>query len=376
MILLKNIRIDLEDPAQITDLFIAGGKIQEIGKNLQCPFPDVKVIDGNGKMGIPGYIDQHVHITGGGGEAGFASRVPEIRLSDCICGGVTTLVGLLGTDATTRSVANLVAKTKELREYGLTAYCLTGSYEYPSPTLTGSVKDDIVFIDEVIGVKIAISDHRSSNLSKEDLVRLASQARVAGILSKKPGIVHLHVGSGKRKLDMLFDILNTEDIPISTFRPTHVGRVFDEAVRFANMGGYIDFTAGDDTRKTAQMLQCAFGQAPVDRITLSTDANGSAPRWNEKKEMIGMDVGQITALHNVVKTMVLEYGVPLAKAILPCTATVAGALELFPRKGCLKVGGDADIILLDKDYDINTVFAQGELMMQEKEILKKGHFEV
>lgn len=375
MLLLKNVRLNLDNPNQVEDVFIAGGKIQAIGRELEPMLPNLEVLDGDGKTAIPGYIDQHVHVTGGGGEDGFSSRVPEIQLSDCIRGGVTTLVGLLGTDSITRSVENLVAKTKALRCEGLTAYCLTGAYDCPSPTLTGSVEKDIVYIDEVIGVKIAISDHRSSNMSKQDLVRLASQARRAGILSRKPGVVHLHVGGGKSRLNLLFDILETEDIPIQTFRPTHVGRIFDDAVRFAKLGGYIDFTAEEDEKKSARILVKAFEQAPVDRITLSTDSNGSIPKWNDKKELVGMGVGQITTLHQTVKSLVKNCGVPLSQAILPSTETVAKALGLASRKGSLAVGYDADLILLDDQLNMDTVLAGGVVMMNGGTVLKKGTFE-
>ena len=375
MLLIKNVRINLNNPNEVADVFIAGGKIQAIGRKLEPLLANLEVLDGDGKTAIPGYIDQHVHITGGGGEDGFSSRVPEIQLSDCIRGGVTTLVGLLGTDSITRSVENVVAKTKALRSEGLTAYCLTGAYEYPSPTLTGSVKKDIAYIEEVIGVKIAISDHRSSNLCKQDLIRLASEARLGGLLSRKPGLVHIHVGTGKRKLGLLFDILETEDIPIQIFRPTHVGRVFDDAVRFANLGGYIDFTAEEESRKSAQMIVKAFEQAPAERITLSTDSNGSMPKWNENKEIVGMGVGQITTLHRTVKSLVQDCGVPLSQAILPGTATVAKALGVANRKGRLAQGYDADLILLDDQLNIDTVMAGGAVMMRSGGLVKKGIFE-
>lgn len=45
----------------------------------------------------------HVHITGGGGEAGPASRCPEAQLSKLISAGITTVVGVTGTDSVTRS---------------------------------------------------------------------------------------------------------------------------------------------------------------------------------------------------------------------------------------------------------------------------------
>lgn len=375
MLLIKNIRINPENPAEVSDVFIAGGKIQAVGAKLDPALPGLTVLEGDGRTAVPGYIDQHVHILGGGGESGFASRVPELQLSECVRGGVSTVVGLLGTDSLTRSVENLVAKTKALKSEGLTAFCLTGAYEYPSPTLTGSVQTDVAFLEEVIGVKIAIADHRSSNLSKRDLIRLASQARLGGILSGKPGIVHLHVGSGKRGLGLLFDILETEDLPISVFRPTHVGRVFADAVRFAGMGGYIDFTADEGGGETARMLAKAFEQAPADRITLSTDSNGSIPKWNDRKEIVGMGVGRISSMHRTVKTLVEECGVPLALALRPVTTNVAQALGLAERKGRVAAGYDADLNLLDDRLNLGTVVTGGTVMMDGGRILCKGMFE-
>lgn len=375
MLLIKNARPYPDQPDRVEDILIAGGRIEAIAKGIEISLPGVTVLDAAGEVAIPGYIDQHVHVTGGGGEDGFASRVPELPLSDCVRGGVTTLVGLLGTDSLSRSVENLVAKTKALRDGGLTAFCLTGAYEYPSPTITGSVQRDIAFVEEIIGVKIAISDHRSSHISRENLIRLAAEARLGGLVSRKPGIVHLHVGGGKRGLGLLFDILETEDIPISVFRPTHVARVFEDAVRFAKMGGYIDFTAEEDAAESAAMMLRAFEKAPLERITLSTDANGSIPLWNEKKELTGIGAGHIATLHETVRTLVRECGVPLSKAIRPATATVAKALGLENRKGCLAPGYDADLQLLAEDLSIRTVVAGGQLMMREGEVLQKGIFE-
>ena len=202
--LIKNVHVFRQGAWQPSEILIAGNKIEQIADQISMEYDGLTVIDGRGMRAIPGYIDQHVHVTGGGGEGSFITQVPPMKFSEPIKAGVTTIVGLLGTDGTTRSVASLVARTKALRKFGLTAYCLTGNYHYPSPTLTGSVMDDIVFIDEIIGVKIAIADHRSSNMTREDLIRLASDARVAGMLSGKPGIVHLHTGSGREELDMLF----------------------------------------------------------------------------------------------------------------------------------------------------------------------------
>lgn len=375
MILLKNVRL-YDKSAPLNDILICGKQIIEIGPELDIPARFIeKQIDGCGLVAAPGYIDQHVHITGGGGEGGFSNQVPPLKLSQLADAGVTTVVGLLGTDGTTRSVANLLAKTKAFNEEGWTAYCLTGSYWYPSHTITGSVTDDITFIQEIIGVKVAISDHRGSGITKEELIRLGHAARMGGILANKPGIVHLHTGSGAEELRKIIDIVKTTDLPVSVFRPTHLGHHMDQAVEFANLGGYIDFTAGTNHSHVAGIIDTALKRAPKDKVTLSSDGNGSLPQWNEKKELIGMLAGSISADHSVIRAMVKEYGYSYGDAIKVLTENPARALNLYPYKGTLAAGSCADILLIDDDINIDTVIANGKLFKLHGESAYTPKFE-
>lgn len=359
----------------LEDILLSGGQIADIRPHIDFDYPGTRVIDAGGRRVIPGLIDQHVHVTGGGGESGFASRVPELSLSTAVRAGVTTLVGLLGTDSRTRSVENLFAKTKALNEEGLTAYCLTGAYEYPSPTLTGSVGNDIVFVNECIGVKLAISDHRSSNVTKEELIRLASEARIAGLISNKPGFVHLHTGVDKAKLDMLVDILKTTPIPAKQFRPTHLGKCVDAAAEFANLGGYIDFTSGEQPSQSAEKLREAMDKAPFDRITLSSDSNGSMPKWGPNWELVGITAAKMSTLYQTVLALHREQGVPFERALCPVTETVAKALEIYPKKGCLQPESDADLLILGDSLEIQWVIAKGRVMMEEAKVIVKGMYE-
>ena len=364
--LIKNIRVFRDGAWKPSELLIADKRIAAVDDRLDCRLPGLEILDGRGMRAIPGYIDQHVHITGGGGEGGFSNQVPPLRFSAPVKAGVTTLVGLLGTDGTTRSVESLVAKTKAFREQGLTCFCLTGAYEYPSPTVTGSVRRDIVLIEECIGVKIAICDHRSATITREELTRLASDAHQAGILSGKPGIVHLHTGSGRDQLNILFDVLEHSEVPISTFRPTHLAGKIDQAIRFANMGGFIDITCDpDNMEKRCAIIRRALKECPAGSVTLSTDGNGSMPVWNEKKEMIGIGAGKISALHDTVRGLVRCENLPLEEAILPATVNPAKALGLAGKKGVLTPGADADILLLDENLNIDTTIALGRVLLRE-----------
>ena len=138
-------------------------KIKDAGSISADGFlSEAEMINGEGLLLTPGFIDSHVHVLGGGGEGGFANRTPEATMEGLTKFGVTTVVGCLGTDGIGRDMCALVAKTKGLNEQGMSAYCYTGSYQIPVRTLTDSIVKDIMMIQEIIGTgDRAISDHRS-----------------------------------------------------------------------------------------------------------------------------------------------------------------------------------------------------------------------
>lgn len=381
MIIIKN--IDVYSPKYIgkKDVFISGGKINLIRDNIDIEHEDIKVIDGSNKILTPGFIDQHVHITGGGGEGSFKTRAPEITLSKLTTSGITTVVGLLGTDGTTRSVENLVAKAKALKEEGISVYTHTGSYEYPTITLTGSVKKDIVFIDEMIGSKIALSDHRSASITNDELARLASDVRVAGMMSGKAGILVIHMGDGEKGLTPVFEVLKETELPIRTMRPTHVNRrreLLEQGFEYAKMGGIIDLTCGiyDELSPKNVIKEAHTLGVPCENITISSDGYGSWSKYDEHGNLIKIGVSSVSSLYNEFKKMVNEIEDMTIDQILSYfTSNAAKALDIYPKKGCLSEGSDADMIIFDKDLSINSVIANGNVMIENGEVLVYGSYE-
>lgn len=377
---IKNARVYAPNDLGIKDILICNDKIIKIDGNIKFMHSDLEIIDASGKIVIPGIIDQHVHVTGGGGEGSFKTRVPEIMLSELIKSGITTVVGLLGTDTTTRSVENLLAKTKALKEEGINAYCLTGGYEYPSPTITGSVKKDITFIEEILGVKLAISDHRASLITKNEFKKLVSDVRVAGMFSGKVSYIKLHMGNGSERFTVINEILSETDISISHFRPTHVGRrmeLFQEAIDFAKKGGIIDITAGNGSNicpLNELILLAKENEVPLNNITLSSDGRGSWSTYDKMGKLEKIGHSACDTVYKSIKSLVTEGVLSLEVALTLGTKNVATALNLKGR-GIIEKNSFADLLILDKDLNLNSVIMNGTLMMKNKNLIVKGTYE-
>ncbi len=385
---LRNAELFAPAPHGRRDVVIGGGRILAIGgagESLPRP-PQPYVtddIDVAGRTLIPGLIDGHVHVGGGGGESGHASRVPAITMGALARAGITSVVGLLGTDTTTRTIEDLVARTLGLREEGLSAWCYTGGYQVPPRTLTRSVRDDIVFVDPIIGVgELAISDHRSSQPTLDELLRIASDCHVAGLTSGKAGIVHLHLGDGGRGLDLVRRARAQAELPARVFQPTHVNRnrrLFEEAVTLATSHGVpIDvtaFDAGDDGYDAADAIaRCLAAPGfPVARLTCSSDGAGCLPVFDGDGRLIEMDVGRPATLLTALAEL-RAAGLPLATVLPVFTANVAAQLRLGA-KGRLAVGLDADLVILDDQGGASGVMAGGQWLIRDGVQMKYGMFE-
>lgn len=386
--LLRNAHIIAPDELGIQDILIAGNKIAAIGKDLKLPQNyDCSEIDLEGQTILPGFIDSHVHLIGGGGEGGYATRTPEIVLSKVTTSGVTTLVGCLGTDGTTRHMESLLAKARGLEEEGLSTYIYTGSYEIPTPTITGNVRKDIIIIDKIIGTgEIAMADHRSAQPTKSEYQKLAAEARVGGMLSGKAGIVDMHMGDGADGMKLLYEITANGELPKSQFLPTHVNRnpqLLEESIDWAKQGGIMDITSGvspasgaSKSIKPSKAVKKALeAGVPLTQITMSSDGNGSVPLFDEKGNTIGVGVASQTSMLEEVRDMVQNEGIKLCDAIQIVTSNVARVLKLCPNKGIIALGADADLLVISKDFTLTNVWCKGKHMVENGRPIVFGTFE-
>lgn len=385
--LIQNADVHAPEALGRKDVLMAGDRIAAVTKPGAIALSGLAVekMDAEGRKLAPGLIDPHVHILGGGGEGGPSTRAPEIRLEDIIASGVTALIGCLGTDGITRHMSSLLAKARGLDVEGVTAYIFTGSYEIPVKTLTGSVRSDLIIIDKVIGAgEIALSDHRSSQPTFEEFAHLAAECRVGGLLGGKAGILHCHLGGGSRRLKHVFRLTEETEIPPTQIIPTHANRnadLLDEALRFVQMGGRIDLTAGPDPAPVeeghlsiARCIQTAREQqAPLDRIMISSDSNGSMPVFDESGELTGLTIATQQSLIANLKYLVEQQIVSLSEAVRLFSSNAAESYRLA-HLGKIKEGCQADLVLLDHKLRLTHVFARGRAMMVDGCVTARGTF--
>lgn len=386
MILIKNAEVFTPESIGKKDVLLAGKKIVAIEESIELPASlTCRVIDATGLKLTPGFVDAHVHIAGAGGEGGPATRTPEIQLSMLIKAGVTTVIGCLGTDGMTRNVESVLMKAKGLRDEGVSAWIYTGAYQVPTPTITGDIGKDVALIEEVIGVgEVAISDHRSSCPTTEELIRITEHARVGGMLGGKAGIVNLHMGDAKNPFQPIHDAVAKSELNYKQFYPTHCNRndyIFEDAKEYGKKG-WVDITTSSypyfpqyEIKPSKTIRQLLDAGVPVEHITFTSDACGSLPDFDPVTgDLRQLEMGHPDASLREIVDAVKQENIPFETALKVVTSNPATALKL-KQKGSIAVGKDADVLLFDNDLKLKMVIAMGAIMMEDYKIVKKGLYE-
>ena len=385
MLLIRNAIVYSPEPIGRKDLLVGGNVVLEISDKITNPLgSDIEFVDADGLIVVPGLIDNHVHIAGAGGEGGPATRTPELKLSDMFSGGVTTVIGCLGTDGLTRSVESVLMKAKSLRLEGASAWIWTGAYQVPTPTITGDAGRDIALIEEIIGIgELAISDHRSSCPSVEELIRITALARVGGMLGKKAGMVNIHLGDARNPFSPLHEVVKRSELKYRQFLPTHCNRnsyIFEDS-KIYGQAGYIDLTTSswpyyqDEEIKPSSGLKILLeAGVPADHITFSSDSCGSLPGFDEQGRLVKLEMGLPSANLRELGDAVLKEKIPIEKALKVLTSNVASILKL-PGKGFISKGMDADLLFLDRGMNIVHLMAMGKWVVKSGSVIKKGTYE-
>lgn len=363
--LIENGEVYAPEPLGKISVLLIENQILKLGdvsrKAVEALEIDFEIIDAKGCVTTPGFIDPHQHLLGGSGEHGFSTQTPEIDAAEIVSAGITTVVGCLGVDTTMKTQPGLLAKVKALKEEGLNAFMWTGGYNVPPTSITKDTRDDIMFIEEIIGVgEIAISDERSTEPDFHELAHLVHDSYVGGILSKKAGISHFHVGAGPKRLRLLRDLIEKDDIRPEWLYPTHINRTEElmlEAIELANRGSFVDIdTVDEDLPEQLKIYRENGGD--MTKLTVSSDSSITSPH----------------TLFEQIRACVIEHGFSLEEILPLVTSNTAQVLQLG-LKGRIAEGKAADVLVLEKEtFELREVISGGRRLLKNGEIAFKEAF--
>lgn len=363
--LIENGELFAPRPMGVNSILLSGNIILKIGKINRRAVEDLHVgldvIDASDCVVIPGFVDPHQHLLGGSGEEGFATQTPEIYASEIVSAGITTVVGCLGVDTTMKTMPGLLAKAKALKEEGLNAYVWSGGYNVPPTTITDSVKNDIMFIEEIIGAgEVAIADERSTTPELQELSKLVRDAHNGGMLSQKAGVTHFHVGEGEERLSGLRALIDEYNIPAEWLYPTHVERseeLMIEAIELAKRGAFIDIDVVEEDLAKWLKFYLSNNGAP-DKLTISTDTSKTSP----------------ANLYSQFRECILEHKFTLEQILPMFTLNTATILKL-DLKGRLEENKAADVLVLKKeDLVLKEVISLGRRLLKNGKLNFKEKF--
>ena len=382
------------EPLGARDLVVAGERIVAVAEpGVEITGLEVEVLDLRGLTVAPGFIDNHVHVLGGGGGLGFASRAPELQTSQLTRAGITTVIGMLGFDATTKDMRALVAKTKAFKEDGISAWALTGAtLEHPVPTLTGRIRDDIAFVEEIIGVgEISVSElgyaYDSNGPGAQYVAEAATAGLLAGRLARKRGYLCLQVPPYHGAcLKPVMAMLERTGLPIAQLLPSHVNQTdayMADAIAWAKRGGCVDVGANyspDNNFSRATPPAKAISQlleagVPLAQILLSSDGNGAPPKEEQRE-------GQPAVANYMPRRRSARdlappdrRGGPGAERRAPGGHRERRRRHRARAKGRIAAGMDADLVAFDDDWQIHTVLARGRVMVDAGQPVVRGMFD-
>jgi beta-aspartyl-dipeptidase (metallo-type) len=363
--LIENGEIYAPEPLGKGSLLLVENQILKVGeisrRAVESLGVDYEVVDARGSLITPGFIDPHSHLLGGSGEKGFSTQTPELSATEIIEAGITTVVGCLGVDTTMKTMAGLLAKAKALKEEGLNAFIWTGGYNVPPTTISKDARDDIMFIDEVIGAgEIAISDLRSTEPDFHELAHLVHDAYVGGMLSKKAGVTHFHVGDTGKRLHLLRDLIDKDDVQPDWLYPTHITRspeLMLEAIELAGRGSFVDIdTVNEDLVQWLTFYKENDGD--MTKLTVSSDSSITSP----------------STFFEQIRSCIVEHKFPLEEILPLVTANTAKILKL-DLKGRIEAGKSADCLVLEKEtFELREVIVGGRRLLRDGKIAFKEAF--
>ncbi|WP_201300590.1 N-acetylglucosamine-6-phosphate deacetylase [Streptomyces sp. HF10] len=354
---------------------VKNGRVAVAGRHITGTAPaGAPELDVSGHWLVPGFVDLHNH---GGGGASFSGTAEQIltAIRTHRAHGTTTLVASTVTDEMDLLVRQ-AGLLSELAEQGDIAGV---HFEGPfiSPCRKGAHSEALLRDPEPAEVRKLIDAARGQarmlTLAAElpggiDSVRLLAEHGVIAAIGHTDATYEQTVDAIEAGATVATHLFNA--MPALGHRaPGPVAALLEDervTVELINDGTHLHPAA----------LELAFRHAGADRVAFITDAMDAAgtgdgrymlgPLEVEVSEGVarlvegGSIAGSTLTLDRAFKRAVTVDRLPVEDAVKALSANPARLLGLSDRIGSLEPGKDADLVLLDADFDVRGVMRRGE----------------
>ncbi|MFJ2003398.1 N-acetylglucosamine-6-phosphate deacetylase [Streptomyces chartreusis] len=336
-------------------------------------------IDVTGHWLLPGFVDIHNH---GGGGASFTSGTPEDVLKGIHTHrlhGTTTLVASTVT-GDMDFLARRAGLLAELAEQGDIAGI---HFEGPfiSPCRKGAHSEELLRDPDPADVRRLVDAARGHatmvTLATElpggiDSVRLLAERGVIAAIGHTDASYEQTVEAIEAGATVATHLFNAMP-PLGHREPGPIAALLEDeriTVELIN----------DGTHLHPASLQLAFHHAGADRVAFITDAMDAAG-FGDGRYMLGpLEVevadgvarlveggsiaGSTLTLDRAFKRAVTVDRLPVEDAVTALSANPAKLLGRYDRIGSLEPGKDADLVVLDSDFDLKGVMRRGEWVVE------------
>ena len=375
--LIKNCNIEYLDKIEKGSVLIENGKIKEINPN-DCD--DKNVIDANGLYLSPGFIDVHIHGAGGHDTMdGTFEAINEI--SKVIVKHGTTSFTPTTMTVGVEDIRKSMKVIKEAKVNGTDGAIVLGAHlegPFISPKAIGAQNPNYLIPPTLENYNAMVGDAEDAVVSITIAPEIPGAKELIRELSQR-GIV-CSIGHTKATYDEAMEGIKcgcghsthlfNAMTPFAHREPGVVGAIFDSDITTE--------TISDGIHVSYPSLRIAYKQKTSDKVLLVTDAMMACAMPDGMYALGGQDVvvkdgaarllsgslaGSILTLDKAVKNVYKNVGLPLYEAVKMATYNPARHCKVSDRKGLIREGYDADLVLFDEDINIKNVLVGGKVLV-------------